>query len=152
MHCTYIRDGKACGAPTYQNPCAACQSWARSIQEQRHPQPLARTAYPVSPSQLPIVNLMRYPKFRAIHALFHHLWTKNVGGNLYDKKEWEELEAAIEDIARNGIANPFEKAREENHSGQHDNDRTVSALPPLPPSPLPPDLMSPIIVDKETQD
>jgi hypothetical protein len=40
------------------------------------------------------------PKYREIHKLLHTLWTKAVGSETYNKKEWNRLDELIHDQFR----------------------------------------------------
>jgi hypothetical protein len=47
-----------------------------------------------------------YARYRAAHGLLQTLWTKATGTAGYDKQEWEQLQAAIDEIARDGLGTP----------------------------------------------
>ena len=38
-------------------------------------------------------------------ALFHRLWSKSVGTPDYDKREWMQLEALVDDLIRSNLSN-----------------------------------------------
>jgi len=160
-HCTFIREGKTCGAPSYQDPCPTCIAYARTLAERLGDHVLARQLSTLAPVSVntraamvganmptpastpgmthrhgdadatipgvplrdlqamypapeytggrvevfvpPAAHPMDFPKYRALHALLHYLWTKSVNNPDYDKKEWESLEASIDDVISNGL-------------------------------------------------
>ena len=40
------------------------------------------------------------PSSNEIHRLFHTLWTKAVGSETYNKKEWNQLDTVIAAVVR----------------------------------------------------
>jgi len=49
---------------------------------------------------------MRFQRWRALHAQLQKLWGKAVGTSGYMRREWQELEAEIERLAREGVGEP----------------------------------------------
>lgn len=43
--------------------------------------------------------LMEVPEYRRISALFHKLWTRDVGTDEYEKEPWRQLERDLNDLA-----------------------------------------------------
>ena len=85
MHC------RSCGGPSYQDPCASCVAKARDQQEISRATAAQGSQGAVGlPAAPPIDKVIQ-----AAHRSLHLLWTKNVGGHQYDKREWEALNEAI---------------------------------------------------------
>ncbi len=51
-------------------------------------------------------SLLDHGRYRTAHQALHRLWTKHTGHPSYVKEEWHELEAALDDLARNGLGAP----------------------------------------------
>jgi hypothetical protein len=154
-HCTFIRENKVCGAPAYQDPCPACIAYARTLAERLGtstkdlPKPISVNARPSvshvsngtppKPAAVPVdptnraIDLLGYPKYRNLHNLVHHLWTKNVGGHQYDKHEWDTLEAMLDDIVRNGPGHYDPHAITELRQGIYDDPTNPVAAVPMSP-------------------
>jgi len=50
----------------------------------------------------PTTPLISHTNYRRAHDLFHRLWTKAVGTPGYDKRQWQDLNHAIETLALDG--------------------------------------------------
>lgn len=52
--------------------------------------------------------LIRFPRFRRVHAILHELWSRHAEtyNKERDKPRWIELETAISDLAREGLGDP----------------------------------------------
>lgn len=68
---------------------------------------------------------MNYARYRTYHTLLHHLWTKSVGAFDYQKRDWQALENAVNDIAQNGLGDPAPVPIARSYG----EDRTVSLGP-----------------------
>lgn len=60
-----------------------------------------------------VMNLMRFAVWRAIRAKFHALWGKAVGTSGYTRREWEELDSELEDLAHKGVGEPDKDTSDE---------------------------------------
>lgn len=52
--------------------------------------------------------LVEYPRFRQADALLHKLWGLATESPGYNKRQWQQLEAALFEIARHGVGEPDE--------------------------------------------
>jgi hypothetical protein len=52
------------------------------------------------------MDLIRFPRWRALHAKLMALQNKAVGTPGYNSREWDELAADAEAIARAGVGEP----------------------------------------------
>jgi hypothetical protein len=51
-------------------------------------------------------NLHVYPRYRAAHQILHLLWTKAAAEPGYSREEWNALQEAVDNIAREGLGAP----------------------------------------------
>lgn len=174
-NCTFIRDGKLCGAPSFQDPCAGCIGWCRTMLESGRatgtiPVPVSVNARPsqepqapyppangVAYAQAPVpqqiqapaapvpqqirATLMDFQHYRNIRSAFIYLQNKSIQQASFIAQEWETLENAINHLAYHGL-------------GEY---APLASPPPAPTiepvispaaaavSPLPTDIMSPIV-------
>lgn len=52
------------------------------------------------------MNLTRFQRWRALHGQLQALWGKAVGTPGYTRQEWQDFEAEIERLAREGVGEP----------------------------------------------
>lgn len=71
--------------------------------------------------------LFKHPRWRALHGLFHRLWSRAVRTADYDKRAWQSLQDQIETVAREGLGAPDEER-------DPDNVITQKILFPVPPA------------------
>lgn len=52
------------------------------------------------------MGVHRYPRFRALRRLLLDVWDKAVGTDGYVRREWEELQTGITELAEKGLGLP----------------------------------------------
>ena len=148
-HCTFIKEGHVCGAPSFQDPCSACLAYARTASEKsgkpmQAPSPISVNARPsVTPANEP-PRANTNPTAVAIATIHKrlHRMRQFLGPFAFDMNECDKLESDIAFLAKQlgyqWPAPPAATVPNQHHIGSEDPTPppvTVETAPAVPPEP-----------------